>query len=297
MQGPTQVRNPLDPFIEPLSAAREHPAWTWVAEAVAALAIVGLWADVARMNWFPGLPGPFEVGVQWWGYALTLAAGLAIGHTSRRSQRKAASGEADAELPRLPVFLGFEGRRVVVVGAGRTAAAKIPALLSAGADVTVVAPEISPAIDRSRVHVIERAFVPEDLDDAWFVTAAAPAQVNREVNRAAETRHLFVNAVDDPRHATAYLGGTIARDGVTIAVSTSGKAPALAGLLREGIDAMLPRELGTWLERAGELSCRQRLSGVPIERRRPELLETLNRLYDRRPADAAHEARQPSEIA
>ena len=286
MQGPTQVRNPLDPFIEPLSAAREHSGWTWAAEAVAAFAVVGLWADVARMNWFPGLPGPFEVGVQWWGYALTLAAGLALGHTWSRSRATptAAARETDAVLPRLPVFLGFEGRRVVVVGAGRTAAAKIPALLSAGADVTVVAPEVSPSIDRSRVRVIERAFVPEDLDGAWFVTAAAPASVNREVNRAAETRHLFVNAVDDPRHATAYLGGTIARGGVTIAVSTSGQAPALAGLLREGIDAMLPRELGTWLERAGELSRRQRASGVPMERRRPELLDALNRLYDRRPA-------------
>ncbi|MGH9199663.1 MAG: precorrin-2 dehydrogenase/sirohydrochlorin ferrochelatase family protein, partial [Vicinamibacterales bacterium] len=131
------------------------------------------------------------------------------------------------------------------------------------------------------VRIIERAFMPEDLDGAWFVTAAAHSAVNRAVHDAAEARHIFVNAVDDPRHATAYLGGTIARGGVTIAVSTSGEAPALAGLLREAIDDMLPSELGTWLQRARELSRRQRASGVPMERRRPQLLETLNRIYDK----------------
>ena len=169
-----------------------------------------------------------------------------------------------------------------MVGAGAVAASKIPALLAAGADVTVVAPHISPSIDRSRVRIVERAFVPSDLDDAWFVTAAAPPDVNREVHRAAEARHIFVNAVDDPCHATAYLGGTIARGGVTIAVSTSGQAPALAGLLREGLDEMLPPELGTWLDRARELSRQQRAAGVPMARRRPQLLEALNRLYETR---------------
>jgi siroheme synthase-like protein len=304
-----QLRNSIEPFVEPLSAPRDHRGWTWVAAAVLAFAFVGLWADLARLGMLAGLPGPFDAGVQWLAYALTLVIGLAIGHAwsrqgsrdskgsrgsmgsrgsrgskgsrGSRGSRGSESDRADAELARLPVFLGFEGRRVVVVGGGRVAAAKIPALLAAGADVTVVAPEISPLIDRSRVRIVERAFVPEDLDGAWFVTAAANSNVNRTVHEAAEARHIFVNAVDDPRHATAYLGGTIARDGVTIAVSTSGKAPALAGLLREAIDDMLPSELGSWVERARELSRQQRANGVAMERRRPELLEALNRLYDK----------------
>jgi siroheme synthase-like protein len=279
-------RNSIEPFVEPLSSARHDSAWTWAAAAVLAFAVVGLWADLDRLNLLAGLPGPFDNGAGWWAYTLTLFAGLAIGRawsiSLSRSRSRSDAEDVDAELPRLPVFLGFEGRRAVVVGAGRVAAGKIPALLAAGADVTVVAPEISPLIDRSRVRVVERAFVPEDLDDAWFVTAAAPSHVNRAVNKAAEARHIFVNAVDDPRHATAYLGGTIARGGVTIAVSTSGSAPALAGLLREAIDGLLPSEVGTWLEQARELSRQQRASGVPMELRRPQLLETLNQLYERR---------------
>lgn len=293
-EAPQERRRVIDPFVEPLSTTRQHPAWAWAATAVLAFALVGLWADLARLDLLAGLPGPFDAGSAWWTYSLTLIAGLAIGHAWSRSRARARAAErADIGLPRLPVFLGFEGRHVVVVGGGRVAAAKIPALLAAGADVTVVAPDISPLIDRSRVRIVERAFVPDDLDDAWFVTAAAPPSVNRAVHEAAEARQVFVNAVDDPRHATAYLGGTINRGGVTIAVSTSGEAPALAGLLREAIDEMLPPELGTWLDRAHELSQRQRADGVAMERRRPKLLEVLNDLYDAPPRPAPHPPAPP----
>ena len=56
-----------------------------------------------------------------------------------------------------------------------------------------------------------------------------------------------MNAVDDPANATAYLSGVVRRDGVTIAISTSGQAPALTSLLREALDALLPRDLPAWI--------------------------------------------------
>jgi uroporphyrin-III C-methyltransferase/precorrin-2 dehydrogenase/sirohydrochlorin ferrochelatase len=114
------------------------------------------------------------------------------------------------------------------------------------------------------------------------VTAAATPSVNREVRDAAEARGLFVNAVDDPANATAYLGGTIARGGVTVAFSTSGEAPALAGLLREAFDELVPADIDAWVERASALKWQQRAEGVPMPRRRPQLLDALNRLYESR---------------
>jgi uroporphyrin-III C-methyltransferase/precorrin-2 dehydrogenase/sirohydrochlorin ferrochelatase len=114
------------------------------------------------------------------------------------------------------------------------------------------------------------------------VVAAAPPDVNRRVQAAAEVRQVFVNAVDDPDHATAYLGGVVRRADVAIAISTGGRAPALAGLLREAIDAWLPADLDTWMAAAGEARRQWKRDGVPMEERRPRLLETLNRLYDRR---------------
>ena len=99
------------------------------------------------------------------------------------------------------------------------------------------------------------------------------------MSTAAEARHIFVNAVDDPEHATAYLGGVVRRDGVTIAISTDGRAPALSGLLREAFDAWLPRELDAWMKASDAARRVWREQRTPMELRRPQLLAMLNALY------------------
>jgi len=179
----------------------------------------------------------------------------------------------------LPTFLKLSGRRVLVVGAGPVAASKLEALCRAGADVTVVAPEIHPSIARPGVRVETRRFVPADLDDVWFAVAAATPDVNAEVAREAERRHVFVNAVDDPANASVYLGGVVRRADVTIAISTSGAAPALAGVLREAIDALLPADLDRWSACARDLRIEWKRAGVPMAERRPQLIEALKGLY------------------
>jgi uroporphyrin-III C-methyltransferase/precorrin-2 dehydrogenase/sirohydrochlorin ferrochelatase len=157
-------------------------------------------------------------------------------------------------------------------------------LRAAGADVVVVAPDVCEAIQSAGVAILRKSFEPLDLDGAWFVVAAAPPAVNRRVAEEADRRQIFVNAVDDPSNASAYLGGVVRRDGVTLAISTDGAAPALAGLLREALDWMLPRDLARWQVRARELRTSWRARHVPMEARRPELLEALNALYEARRA-------------
>ena len=181
----------------------------------------------------------------------------------------------------LPAFLKLAGRKVVLVGGGPVAEAKLGALLEAGALVTVVAPEVRSGIERSGVTVLRRGFEPSDLDEAWWVVAAAPPPVNREVLAAGEARRVFVNAVDDPANATAYAGGVVRRGDVVVSISTGGRAPALAGLLREAFDAWLPQDLELWLEAADEARREWKAQAVPMDERRPRLLETLNRLYAR----------------
>ena len=181
-----------------------------------------------------------------------------------------------------PVFLRLAGRKVVVVGGGPVAASKLDGLLAAGAQVTVVAPDIAAGARSSG-----RAAGPQGRSSRRTSTARGGwwrrrrAEVNQAVLAAADARHLWVNAVDDPPNATAYLGGVVRRSDVTVAISTGGRAPALAGLLREAIDAWLPGDLDAWLEAADEARRGWKRDGVPMEQRRPMLLETLNRLYER----------------
>jgi uroporphyrin-III C-methyltransferase/precorrin-2 dehydrogenase/sirohydrochlorin ferrochelatase len=139
-----------------------------------------------------------------------------------------------------------------------------------------------PELERPGVTLHRRRFEERDLDGAWWVVAAGPSGVNRQVQVAAEARRVFVNAVDDPVHATAYLGGVVRRGDVAVAISTGGRAPALAGLLREAVEAMLPVDLDDWMAAADEARRQWKQEGVPMEQRRPMLLETLNSLYERK---------------
>src|SRR5438552_8783455 len=172
------------------------------------------------------------------------------------TQPDATSASAPERRDLLPVFLKVAGRRVLVVGGGPVAAAKLAGLRGTGAGIVMAAPAIgAPAraeIERcgGAVTVVERPFGERDLDGAWLVVSAAPPEVNRQVAAAAEARRLFVIAVDDPQAASAYGAGTLRRGGVTVAISTDGQAPALAGLLREGLEAMIPPELDAWLAEA-----------------------------------------------
>jgi uroporphyrin-III C-methyltransferase/precorrin-2 dehydrogenase/sirohydrochlorin ferrochelatase len=181
----------------------------------------------------------------------------------------------------LPLFLNLTGRAVLLVGGGPVAAAKLKQLLAAGALVHVVAPEILEEIVAvPHITVAQRPFQPGDLDGIWLVVAAATPEVNRQVASAAEPLRLFVNAVDDPANATAFLSGVVRRDGVTLAISTSGDAPALTALLREAFDALLPRDLAAWIDQARAERVVWRREGVPMEARKPRLLRALNELYD-----------------
>jgi siroheme synthase-like protein len=191
----------------------------------------------------------------------------------------------------LPLFLNLTGRAVLLVGGGPVAASKLTQLVAAGASVRVVAPEVREEILAvPQITIARRPFHASDLDGVWLVVAAATPEVNRQVADAAERLRLFVNAVDDPANATAYLSGVVRRDGVTLAISTSGDAPALTALLREGLDAILPGDLAGWVEEARRERAAWRQEGVPMQERKPRLLRALNALYEvsvRRPSFGA----------
>jgi len=192
---------------------------------------------------------------------------------------------SEAEL--LPVFLKLRDRKVVLVGGGNVAFSKLSSLLAAHADVTVVAPTIDPRIRSRSVRIVARAFAPTDLDGAWLAIAAAPPSVNREVRNAAEARRIFVNAVDDAESASAFLGGVFRRGPLTVAVSTGGRAPALAGLMREALEAVVPEDAQEWVREARALRRSQRAENVALGERRPLLLRALNELYAQKGAEPA----------
>ncbi|MFI6254537.1 uroporphyrinogen-III C-methyltransferase [Micromonospora zamorensis] len=142
-----------------------------------------------------------------------------------------------------PLGLRLDGRRVVVVGGGAVATRRVPALLDAGADVLLVAPELTPAlrarVDAGRLHWVPRRFVPEDLDGAWLVQVAIDDPLAAaSVTAVAAERRIFCVRADDRTAATAWTPAVTRHGPVTVAVLGGGD-PRRAMTVRDAIRDLL----------------------------------------------------------
>ena len=152
-----------------------------------------------------------------------------------------------------PVALNVAGRPCLVVGGGQVAAGKIARLVGSGAAVTVVAPDVDPAIAAlaatagpGSVVIHRRPYRSgEAAHYRLVVTATGIGEVDGEVAADAENAGIWVNSADDPGNCSFILP-SVHRDGpVSIAVSTGGASPALATWLRQRAGVALGPELGT----------------------------------------------------
>jgi len=143
----------------------------------------------------------------------------------------------DPGYPPYPSGLRLAGRRVVVVGGGHVAQRRIPTLIAVGADVVVVAREVSPAIEGlgAEITIHLRDFEESDLDEAWYAIAATDdATTNEAVAKAAEQRRIFCVRSDDARDATAWTPATGRHEGVTVAVLAN-REPRKSAAIRDEI--------------------------------------------------------------
>jgi len=181
-----------------------------------------------------------------------------------------ATEPARPSLVGYPVNLLVNGRRCVVVGAGRIAARKIESLLAAGADFSVVAPDVGTEVlawaDEGRVTLVERPFEAADVEGAWLVvTATDVPEVNRAAFEAGEARRIFVNSADDPANCSFTLMSVVRRGDIVVSIGTNGRSPALATYLKEHVRDEMGPEYGTLLELLSEAREEIRSSGRSSE--------------------------------
>lgn len=157
-----------------------------------------------------------------------------------------------------PVLLNLRGRRAVVIGGGAVAEQKVSGLLAAGAHVTVVSAETTTALSElaagNRIDLRRRPYRTGDLAGAWLAIAATDDRaVNASVWAEAERAGIALNAVDDLEHCS-FIAPAIHREGdITVAVSTSGKSPALAARLRRRIASLVGAAEARFCALLGEL--------------------------------------------
>lgn len=198
-----------------------------------------------------------------------------------------------------PIFLDVQGKPVLLVGGGHVADEKLGKLVDHGADVTIIAPELIPPVqryvDEGRAQWRQRPFEAGDTEGYFLVMVATDnGAVNRTVADEARSRNILVNAADDAANCDFILPSLVRRGELAIAASTGGSSPALARWLRERMEEFLSEEvvsLGDLLAdvrrdiRAGDRVCASRCTRAETP---PPLLcrECPNRIPAERWQDA-----------
>ena len=157
-----------------------------------------------------------------------------------------------------PVYVQLHQQPCVVIGGGKIAEGKVEGLLAVEAKVTVVSPELTPRLHdlakEKQINYIARVYQPGDLTGAFMVICATDqVDINQQVWQEANSNHQLVNVVDDTPRCNFIAPSILRKGDLTIAISTSGKAPALAVRLKERFQQEIGPEYGRFLELAGAL--------------------------------------------
>jgi siroheme synthase-like protein len=169
-----------------------------------------------------------------------------------------------------PVFLDLSGKKVVVIGGGNIAHQKMENLIKVGADVTVISPDLNEPMAalkaEGRFRHIEREYQPGDLEGYILAFVATDDRaVNATVADEGKARGVWVNAVDDPPYCDFIMPGIVQRGDLILAISTSGRSPAMARKMREELTEFLTEEWVRMLELAAEVRAELKARGIMVD--------------------------------
>ncbi len=196
-----------------------------------------------------------------------------------------------------PLFLNLAGRPVVVIGGGAVAERKTASLLRTGAAITVISPSLTPRLARweaeKRIIVLRRPYRRGDLGRAVLAFAATDhPSVNEAVAREGRQKRIPFNLADRTDSDGFIVPAVYSRGGMTLAVSSGGKSPALAKQIRDYIKDRLRSEEHHWVELLAKIKRALIRKKVPPLKRR-EILHRLaesdgSALYRKGEIQAAH---------
>ena len=181
-----------------------------------------------------------------------------------------------------PMFMKLEGKRCLVVGAGKVGEPKIGSLIDTGARIQVIALDASEAVrewaNAGKITLELRAFVPADLDETFLiVVATASRTLNGSIYREARRRGVLCNVVDDPEYCDFYYPAVVRRGDLQIAISTNGQSPSLSQRLRQQLERQFGPGYAPWVAELGATRKLVLASALDPQRKRELLLSLAGR--------------------
>lgn len=139
----------------------------------------------------------------------------------------------------MPICIDLRDRQVLMVGAGRVALSKTRRLLPYTTQITVVAPEVREEFrspEFSALRIVEEAFSEQHLEGVWLMyICTGDHELNHEIKRCAQLHRVLASVCDDPGSCDFVSPAIHRQDGMTIAVSSNGRAASRSVALRDRI--------------------------------------------------------------
>ena len=176
-----------------------------------------------------------------------------------------------------PAFLNIEEKKVVVVGGGKVAERKILSLIKVCSDIEVISPDLTKRLEKEkqegRIKHVPRRYKKGDLKNAFLVIAASDCpSINEQVSKDGRC---LVNVVDTPGLCNFIVPSVMNRGLLTIAISTSGVSPALAGLIRNELKKLYGPEFKDYLNFLRKIR-RKALAVIQDRKKRGEFLKAVS---------------------
>jgi siroheme synthase-like protein len=169
-----------------------------------------------------------------------------------------------------PIFLDINAKKCVVVGGGKVALRKVKSLLEYGADVEVISPylcsEMNTLVENQSIGVVRKSYQTGDLHGAFLVIAATDnSDINTDIVKECRETGVLVNVVDNAEESDFILPSSLRRGNITIAVSTSGKSPALSRKIRTHLESNFGEEYASLVLLIEEVRTEIKQQGIKVD--------------------------------
>ncbi|MGN0667482.1 MAG: bifunctional precorrin-2 dehydrogenase/sirohydrochlorin ferrochelatase [Huintestinicola sp.] len=153
-----------------------------------------------------------------------------------------------------PFFIEIKNKKTVIIGGGRIALGKVKKLLPYEPEITVIAPLICDELMKlAGIKITQKPFDDSDINGAFAVIAATDdKELNAHIYLLCTQKNILVNTVDDKEKCGFIFPALISKKDVSIGISTSGKSPLFAKLMREYIEEELDENKLTAFEYMGK---------------------------------------------
>ncbi len=148
-------------------------------------------------------------------------------------------------MENFPIFIDINKKPVTIFGGGEIALRKAILLVKANPCLTIISKDFSKDfqdfIKKNGLSFQQKSFNPSDITNQTLIVAATnDKDTNKAISKIAQERRIPVNVVDQPTLCSFTMGSIVERDALVIAISSGGKAPVLARMIRERMEALLP---------------------------------------------------------